>query len=48
MNTVFFGKEGITMTSANHLCNLAKERIEALKIIIPNALQETYEYLSKL
>lgn len=30
MNTVFFGKEGITMTSANHLCNLAKERIEAL------------------
>lgn len=30
MNTVFFGKEGITMTSANHLCNLAKERIETL------------------
>lgn len=30
MNTTFFGTEGITITSANHLCNLAKERIEAI------------------
>jgi hypothetical protein len=30
MNNTFFGNEGITMTSANHLCNLAKERIECL------------------
>lgn len=31
MNNVFFGSEGITITSANHLANLAKESVRQLE-----------------
>ena len=33
---VFFGEQGLTSTSANHIANLAKERGEGL---IPQVLQ---------
>lgn len=32
----FFGKDGITLTSANHLCNLAKEYLESHRANIDN------------
>lgn len=35
-NKTFFGKEGITLTSANHLCNLAKEYLESCRANIDN------------
>jgi uncharacterized lipoprotein YehR (DUF1307 family) len=31
MNKTFFGKQGITLTTANHLCNIAQEKLETLK-----------------
>lgn len=42
----FFGKEGITLTSANHLCNLAKEYLESHRANIDNLkfVNETFSY----
>lgn len=42
----FFGKEGVTLTSANHLCNLAKEYLEAHRAGIDNLkfVDETFSY----
>ena len=42
----FFGKEGITLTSANHLCNLAKEYLESHRASIDNLrfVDETFSY----
>lgn len=31
MNKTFFGKTGLTLTTANHLCNIAQEKLEKLK-----------------
>lgn len=36
MSIKFFGKEGITSTSANHLANIAKEYLESQRAIIDN------------
>lgn len=36
INMNFYGSEGITLTSANHLCNLAKEYVAVQRAIIEN------------
>lgn len=45
MNTKFFGKEGITSTSANHLANIAKEYLTSQHAIVDN-VSFVNEYIS--